>query len=60
MTEKIEDYFIIAEEKRLEEKVKDMRLKGKSEYQICNYLSRVANIYLKELKGRCRKDERWN
>lgn len=55
MTEKIEDYFVEAEEKRLEKIVANMKQKGKTEKQICNYLDRVANIYLKELGGRCKK-----
>jgi len=50
--EKLEEYFVLREEIRLEGIVKEMRESGRTEYQICRYLERVANIYLNELKNR--------
>ena len=52
MKTKIEDWFAEKEERRLEETVKSMRLKGVPEHRICMYLNHVASLYLAELSKR--------
>ena len=50
---KIEKYFWEAEERRLEDKVKLMRLEGKNNEAICRYLSKMAGHYLNFLDKYC-------
>mgnify|MGYP001573818288 CR=1 FL=1 len=56
---RLEKHFVEEEEKRLEEIVKKMKLSGKSDIQICGFLSRRAGYYLK-LIDKYSSDRRYN
>lgn len=53
MKEKIEKFFWEAEERKLEDKVKMMKLEGKTNQQICYYLNKKASHYLRFLDRYC-------
>jgi len=56
--ERLEEGKILEEEeKRLEEIVKSMKLNGKTHEQICNFLKRRAEYYLKVMDRYCNEKE---